>query len=99
VREDNGGSSVGSADCVSGSCLLQRMVAHGGRALALASGRVFGTQQRKGDNNLYPAGGNVLDKAGDEESPGSSGLAFRGATTTATALWGSVMWPTCFSLV
>ena len=29
----------------------------GGQALALASGRVFGTQQRRGDNNLYPSGG------------------------------------------
>jgi hypothetical protein len=30
----------------------------------------FGTQQSGGDKNLYPSGGDVVDKAGDEKSPG-----------------------------
>ena len=30
----------------------------------------FGTQQSGGDKNLYPSGGDVVDKAADEKSPG-----------------------------
>jgi hypothetical protein len=30
----------------------------------------FGTQQSGGDKNLYPSGGDVIDKAGDEKSSG-----------------------------
>jgi hypothetical protein len=58
------------------------------KALALASGRVFGTQQRRGDNDLYPSGGNVVDKAGDEESPGEQRIGLQGGDINGHGLKG-----------
>lgn len=55
---------------------------------SLASGRVFGTQQRRGDNNLYPSGGNVVDKAGDEESPGEQRIGLQGGDINGDGLMG-----------
>ena len=64
------------------------MVAHCGQALALASGRFFGPQQRRRDNNLYPSGGNVVDKADDEEFPGEQRISLQGGDIEGHGLMG-----------
>jgi hypothetical protein len=52
----------------------------------------FGTQQSGGDKNLYPSGGDVVDKAPvTRNPPGSSGLGLQRGDIEATALCGSVM--------
>ena len=63
----------------------------GGQGIGSGVRQGFRDATKKGDNDLCPSGGNVIDKTGNEESPGSIGLAFRAATSTATALWGSAM--------
>ena len=51
----------------------------------------FWTQQSGGDKNLDPSSGDVVARPVTRNPQGSSGLAFSAATSTATALCGSVM--------